>query len=142
MKWMLVAACTLAVVALIALLAFIFVPELSVALVSEHCSDGCEDESAIEIARSIGRLDVIALSLGVLGIGVGFFVVLSIFAITDHAKQVSEKYCEEFKANLKRELETQIETQIMAKVQAVASELRVPDPGEVNTSGATPETED
>ena len=49
------------------LLVLSFVPQLSVDLINTECKTlGCENDSALNIAASIGRLDIISLLLGVL----------------------------------------------------------------------------
>ena len=73
------------------LLAFILVPALSANLVRQACSGGdCADDSAIAIATQLGRLDIVSLVLGVLGIGIGAFAIFGFFAIKDHSEAVAQ----------------------------------------------------
>ena len=75
----------------IVLLCFIFVPQLSAGLVDNACtSEGCANDSAIAIAGQLGRLDVISLVMGILGIGVGAFAIFGFFAVKDHSEAVAE----------------------------------------------------
>jgi len=60
--------------ALLLLFVLFLVPSLSVDLINSQCKTvGCEFDSAIEIASSIGRLDLVSLLLGIFGISIGFF---------------------------------------------------------------------
>ena len=78
--------------ALILLLLFMFVPQLSTGFIAHACgTENCEHDSVLEIAAQVGRLDVVSLVLGVLGIGVGAFAIFGFFAIRDHAEAVSER---------------------------------------------------
>lgn len=78
------------------LVCFIFIPAFSVGFIEEACSsEGCASDSAIAIAASIGRLDVVSLLLGVLGIGIGFFVIFSFVTIKEHAEIVAERTARE-----------------------------------------------
>jgi hypothetical protein len=79
---------------LLALLLLLFVlflvPSLSVDLINSQCKTvGCEFDSAIEIASSIGRLDLVSLLLGIFGISIGFFI-FSFFALKEHAAMIAE----------------------------------------------------
>lgn len=74
----------LLIICAIFVMAFIFVPQLSVGLIQNECPN-CDSASAIKIASQIGRLDVVSLALGFVGIGVGFFAIFSFFAVKDEA---------------------------------------------------------
>jgi len=78
--------------ALLLLLFFLFlVPSLSVDLINSQCKTvGCEFDSAIEIASSIGRLDLVSILLGIFGISIGFFIIFSFFALKEHAAMIAE----------------------------------------------------
>ncbi len=72
------------------LLVLSFVPQLSVDLINTECKTlGCENDSALNIAASIGRLDIISLLLGVFGISIGFFIIYSFFSLKEHAEMIA-----------------------------------------------------
>lgn len=94
--------------ALLILLAFIFVPQVSRDLVAATCqTEGCNHDSAFFIAAQLGRLDVVSLVLGVLGIGVGAFAIFGLFAVKDHAEAVAE--------NVARNVATDVATRVTAQ---------------------------
>ena len=64
-------------------------PKFSVNLVQLHCPER-DKASAIRIALQLGRLDIVSLTVAFLGIGVGFFVIFSFFAIKEDVKKVAE----------------------------------------------------
>jgi hypothetical protein len=94
---------------------FIFAPKLSVGLIQAECPE-CDNVSAIKIASQIGRLDVISLALGFVGIGVGFFAIFSFFAVKDEACDIAVKESAKFLLESRGEITKQINDQVKLQV--------------------------
>jgi hypothetical protein len=99
---------------------FVFTPKLSVGLIQAECLT-CDNVSAIKIASQIGRLDVISLALGFVGIGVGFFAIFSFFAVKDEACDIavkeSAKFLLESRGEITRQINDQVKLQVIKALQ-------------------------
>ena len=104
------------------LLVLLFVPKFSANLVQLHCPE-CDKASAIKIALQLGRLDIVALAVAFLGIGVGFFVFFSFFAIKEEAKKVAEDLCSDRLAKVREDMEEQIKAQVSAAIDRKVSAI-------------------
>lgn len=113
---------TIAFLVIAFLLILLFVPKFSVNLIQLQCPE-CDRDSAIRIALQLGRLDIIALAVAFLGIGVGFFVIFSFFAIKEDAKKVAEDLCSVRFANIQKDMEEQIKAQVKAAIDRKVSAI-------------------
>ena len=100
------------------ILAFVFVPKLSVGLIQAECAS-CDSVSAIKIASQIGRLDVVSLALGFVGIGVGFFAIFSFFAVKDEACDLAKRTAK----NVIKDQEAELKKMIVEQVQLESSRV-------------------
>ena len=124
-------------IAVVFVMIFVFVPKLSVGLIQTECPD-CDVTSAIQIASQLGRLDVVSMALGFLGVGVGFFAIFSFFAVKDEAEEKARTVAEKYYSDKWLEISEKIDDQVSVKVKAAIAELQIKyQVSNVDVSGRT-----
>ena len=100
-----------------------FMPPLQLGIIA--CEGNCADD--ISVAASLGRLDIVSLALGTLGIGVGFFAIFGFFAIKDDALRTAERVAQDIvRQEVTRQLDLEI-TKLEARKAVLASSVEPPE---------------
>jgi len=95
-QWLLVAvsSATSAMLTLLTVSLFI-TPKYSLGLVEAACNGDCTNADAIQIAAQLGRLDIVSLCLGLLGIAIAFGGIITFFAIKEKASIEAKRAAED-----------------------------------------------